>query len=90
MFNNLGIGSIFGKIKEDFQVKWSSPVLDNYIEDKLNEIIDHRNTCAHKSTFSLNLSINDLKKYLKFLTILGQELDEKFRGAIFCAFRNAS
>jgi len=76
MFKNVGIDNIFGKIKTDFEAMWHSPVPNDFINSKLDEIVRTRHIVAHTSD-TLNISRASQNEAIKFLGVLSELLANK-------------
>jgi hypothetical protein len=75
-FSEVGIPDIFGKIKTDFEAKWQTPVLDDFIKSKLDEIVRTRHIVAHTAD-TLNISRSSQNESFKFLKILAELLEKE-------------
>jgi len=75
-FKEIGIDTIFSKIKTEFEREWKYPVADDFIKEKLNEIVRTRNVVAHTAD-TLNISRRTQNEALKFLKILAKLLEKK-------------
>jgi hypothetical protein len=75
-FNEVGIPDIFGKIKNEFEAKWGTPVTDNFIKDKLNEIVRTRHVVAHTAD-TLNITRSSQNEAFKFLKIVAELLEKE-------------
>jgi hypothetical protein len=75
-FNEVGITDIFGKIKNAFEAKWGAPVADNFIKDKLNEIVRTRHVVAHTAD-SLNITRSSQNEAFKFIKIISELLEKE-------------
>lgn len=54
----------------------------NIIKDKLNEIIERRNTVAHNTSMASHITKNDLNEAIKFLRIMAFLLDVAYKRQI--------
>ena len=68
IFNNINVENIFNAIREDFISSWGRREIDDFISEKLNEIVGKRHEVAH--TARLSLSREDLKTYVRFIKII--------------------
>lgn len=75
-FNEVGIPNIFQKIKTDFEGKCGTLVTDNFIKDKLNEIVRTRHVVAHTAD-TLNITRSSQNEAFKFLKILAELLEKE-------------
>lgn len=75
-FNEIGIQDIFGKIKPQFESKWDTPVSQNFIKDKLDEIVRTRHVVAHTAD-ALNITRKSQNEAFKFLKILAELLEKE-------------
>lgn len=73
LFNNVGIKKIFKKVEKNFVSRWGSPISDDFIPDKLDEIVQRRHKIAHGQI--LNVTRQDLLDSVKFLDDLSFALD---------------
>lgn len=80
-FNEVGITDIFGKIKIAFEAKWGVPVANNFIKDKLNEIVRTRHVVAHTAD-SLNITRSSQNEAFKFLKIIAELLEKELENHI--------
>ena len=81
MFKNVGISSIFEKVKNEFEHKWGQPVANLFIEGKLDEIVQRRHKVAHTADV-LNITRADLKESIIFLKILANLLDIELKNHV--------
>jgi len=75
-FKDVGISDIFEEIKPDFEHKWGSPVANDFIKSKLDEIVRTRHVVAHTAD-TLNITRKSQNDAIKFLTILADILERK-------------
>lgn len=77
----------FAVVRPRFEKKWNRPVAENFIRDKLEEIVNRRHEVAHSGQPSG--SREDLRTALKFLRTLAGVLDDEVRIKMNKVYRNA-
>lgn len=77
-FKEVGLIDIFIKIKPAFELKWNSPVAQDFIKSKLDEIVRTRHIVAH-TTDTLNISRKSQNESLRFLKILAGLLEKELQ-----------
>lgn len=89
-FKEVGIPDIFMKIKSDFETKWRQVVSNNFIADKLDEIVRTRHVVAHTGD-TLNISRktqNDSMRFIKILAgLLEKEIEQHIKQILVTAKR---
>lgn len=80
-FKEVGLADVFAKIRPEFDRKWGSPEAENFVKDKLNEIVRTRNVVAH-TTDTLNITRKSLNDAVKFLKILAEVLEKTLENHI--------
>lgn len=76
LFFSLGIQDIFKTIKSRFDKRWKVKTTGEFIQDKLDSIIDRRHEVAHTANV-MNVSRKDLKEAIKFFRLLANLCDEE-------------
>lgn len=87
-FKEVGVKNIFDLIKSDFVSKWGQPISDNFIADKLDEIVRTRHVVAHTAdTLHITRKTqNDSIRFIKILAeILQRNLDNHFKSLMVAA-----
>lgn len=87
-FKEVGIDDIFLKIKNDFEIKWKTPVAHDFIKSKLDEIVRERHVVAHTAD-TLNISRKSQNESLKYLKILAELLEKELQNHIKDIKKNA-
>jgi len=88
MLKSIGIDDIFALIEAKFIKKWGKPVASTFLVDKLNEIVNRRHVVAHTAN-ALNITRNQLKESVKFVTIITELIDSEIRNKIALISRSA-
>jgi len=69
IFNNLDVDDPFAKIKTGFETLWGKAVAQNFIKEKLDEIISKRHVIAHTADV-MTISRSDINDHKKFMECL--------------------
>ncbi len=77
-FKEVGLNDIFTKIKPAFEAKFKSPVAQDFIKSKLDEIVRTRHVVAHTAD-TLNISRKSQNESFRFLKILAELLEKELQ-----------
>jgi len=80
-FKEVGIADIFGKIKNDFEVKWKQPVANDFIALKLDAIVRSRHVVAHTAD-TLHITRTTQNEAFRFLKLLSELLEKELENHI--------
>jgi len=81
LFASLGIPDIFRTIKPKFDKKWKQVTSGTWIYDELDTLVKRRHEVAH-AAYVRGFSRDDLKRYIRFLRILSDVLDQELNSHI--------
>lgn len=74
LFNQVGLDDVFGRIRVDFETRWGRPEAQNFVQSKLDEVVNSRHRVAHRAD-ALNISRGQLSEWPRFLRILAGLVD---------------
>ena len=74
VLKNLGITDPFSALRTEFDTLWAKPEAQQFIHDKLDQIVNSRHNVAHAVNV-LNISRADVGEGIRFLSALAQAID---------------
>lgn len=75
LFKNIGLDNSMAQIRPVFDSLWGRPETQDFLSEKLDELIRKRNSIAHTAT-AMGTSRSDLLAYLRFLRHLATSVDQ--------------
>lgn len=87
-FKEVGLNDIFEIIKPNFEAKWKSPVAQDFIKSKLDEIVRTRHVVAH-TVDTLKISRKSQNESFRFLKILAKLLEKELQKHIKAIMKSA-
>ena len=74
VLKSVGLVDVYKHLKPRFERKWGSPVPDDFIGAKLDEIVRRRHRVAHRAD-ALSISRQDFREGHRFLAKLSETID---------------
>jgi len=74
LLRDLGIEDPFAKLRPAFDMEWARPEAQQFVHDKLDEIVSSRHKAAHAASV-LNVSRADVADGMRFLKALASAID---------------